>query len=541
MRTLDLACHEFHANALFNSHGLAPFFACDSQVKAGDGSVGGSFDVDGELWTCKLSYQESNIVHPGEQTPQGTEFRIQQIREFRLKVARQITQDPIGKQSFTAHVSPRWPGMLGQKGDGTRVKIPVPEGFGEGVNVRLKGSNVEFGRYLTLLKLAMNEVGIAGRYFEKYHESSNIQDAERYVRVHKDKSGPIHARDGAIAAMGHLLEHDRKGYRKLVQNDDDNHGRNLPGFYHTATLDARRIRQAFPSHSYPKEVKHYYAKEVLSLSDDHPLAHPKVGSSLQSSLLERDQTVYLDDLDELVTELDQTVLSVLADGGLDVAPSGLGPFFEDAYFKVQVDEDGPNPVALNMVRIRHRQESVVIKHLADGLSPVQWGTLSTLVKDGGELSPQDVADREGYHVESVRRALRDMEDLVHREYAKVSLRSEYIADLVHEAVEEARSASQKLAETAGKALEAAERGLDETMSAFIAWAARHGVDVDDARSAKMLLRFGGMETARDAERAIREGFTVWRRAGMPEERYRMAEVRFPGGAYSTAWRYLYTG
>ncbi|MDG5779019.1 MarR family transcriptional regulator, partial [Haloarculaceae archaeon H-GB1-1] len=352
---------------------------------------------------------------------QGTEFRIQQIREFRLKVARQITQDPIGKQSFTAHVSPRWPGMLGQKGDGTRVKIPVPESFGEGVNVRLKGSNVEFGRYLTLLKLAMNEVGIAGRYFEEYHESSNIQDAERYVRVHKDKSGPIHARDGAIAAMGHLLEHDRKGYRKLVQNDDDNHGRNLPGFYHTATLDARRIRQAFPSHSYPKEVKHYYAKEALSLSDNHPLAHPKVGSSLQSSLLERDQTVYLDDLDELVTELDQTVLSVLADAGLDVAPSGLGPFFEDAYFTVDVDEDGPNPVALNMVRIRHRQESVVIKHLADGLSPVQWGTLRTLVNDGGELSPQDVADREGYHVESVRRALRDMEDLVHREYAKVSL------------------------------------------------------------------------------------------------------------------------
>lgn len=32
-----------------------------------------------------------------------------------------------------------------------------------------------------------------------------------------------------------------------------------------------------------------------------------------------------------------------------------------------------------------------------------------------------------------------------------------------------------------KAAEVAERGLGETMSAFIAWAARYGVEVDDSR------------------------------------------------------------
>ncbi|MDG5778894.1 MarR family transcriptional regulator, partial [Haloarculaceae archaeon H-GB1-1] len=243
----------------------------------------------------------------------------------------------------------------------------------------------------------------------------------------------------------------------------------------------------------------------------------------------------------LVTELDQTVLSVLADAGLDVAPSGLGVFFEDAYFTVEVVEDGPNPVELNMVRIRHQQKSVVIKHLADGVSPIQWDTLEMLVKDGGELSPQRLADQQGYHVESVRRALRDMEDLVHREYAKVSLKSEHIAELVHEAVEEARSANRKLVETAGKAIEAAERGLDETMSAFITWAARHGVDVDDTRSARMVLRFGGMESPRLAIRSIREGFRVWCEVGMPQERYRSARVYLPGGSYSNAWYYLNTG
>jgi len=40
----------------------------------------------------------------------------------------------------------------------------------------------------------------------------------------------------SIAGLAHLLENDRQGFRKLVQNDDDEQGRNLPGYYHTVTL-----------------------------------------------------------------------------------------------------------------------------------------------------------------------------------------------------------------------------------------------------------------------------------------------------------------
>jgi hypothetical protein len=129
-----------------------------------------------------------------------------------------------------------------------------------------------------------------------------------------------------------------------------------------------------------------------------------------------------------------------------------------------------------------------------------------------------------------------MEDLVHREYAKVSLRSEHIAELVHDAVSEAREATRRATETVGKALEAKERGLGETMSSFIAWAARHGVDVEDGRDARLRLRFG--PEVDDPDRALREGFRVWKDAGLPEERYRQAGVRFPSGALGDAWRSL---
>ncbi|MFB6162407.1 MAG: MarR family transcriptional regulator [Halococcoides sp.] len=541
MKTVTPGCHEFDANLLFNEDRLQPFFAADSVVKAAEGSKTVEFSADSETWQARLSYQDSNIVHPGEETPQGTPWALESMREYRIRIFRAAEEDPYRQQDFTAHIAPRWEGMQAEKSDGARVEIPVPSGFGEGINARVQGSNVAFDRYPDLLARAAAALGIAGRFFREPHGMSNIQDAERYVRVRDDRSGPVHARDGPIASMGHLLEDDRSGYRKVVQNDDDGHGRNQPGYYHTATLDERRIREAFPDHCLPKEVKHYYSREAKSLPDDHTLAHPKVGVSLQHSLLDDDETVYWSDLERVERELDQTVLSVLADAGLDVAPSdGSGPFVEsDAYWDPVVDESGPNPVGLDLTRIRHEQESIVVRHLADGLSPVENDILTTLDEDGSVLSPADLAAENDRHVDSVRRRLRDMEDLVHHEYAEVSLRSDYVAELVHDAVTEARESVTRAADTVATAIEAAERGMGETMTAFIAWAARHGVDVDDPRDARMRLRFG--EAVDDVGAAIREGFRVWTDAGMPEERYREAQVRFPDGSLGDAWRWLEPG
>ncbi|WP_245778642.1 hypothetical protein [Halomicrobium zhouii] len=78
------------------------------------------------------------------------------------------------------------------------------------------------------------------------------------------------------------------------------------------------------------------------------------------------------------------------------------------------------------------------------------------------------------------------------------------------------------------------------MSSFIAWAARHGVDVSDTRDAQMTLRFDGADVT-NASKAICEGFRVWKDAGMPEERFRQARVRFYDGSVGQAWQFLNTG
>jgi hypothetical protein len=257
-----------------------------------------------------------------------------------------------------------------------------------------------------------------------------VIDAERYVRLHKDASGPVHDRDGPIASMAHLLEDDRSGYRKVVQNDDDEHGRNLPGYYHTVTLGPKRVQAAFPDHTFPREVKHYYAREAASMPSESPLSHPKVGASYQVSRW--DQAIGVDELEELERQLDQTVHSVLAEAGIQIHAGETDPYVEDAYFdphNVECSEDWLDN--LDLTQVRQEQESIVVRYLMDaGLTPTQTEALDVLVSDGGTVSPGDIAEETGRHVGSVRRALREIEELVEREYDRVSLTSSVIADLV---------------------------------------------------------------------------------------------------------------
>ena len=79
----------------------------------------------GESWIVKLYYQDSGIVHPGPSTPTGTEFRLDEIREFRLHVSRVSEEDPVGEQSFNAYLASRWQGMNGE-----RSRLGEREGIG---------------------------------------------------------------------------------------------------------------------------------------------------------------------------------------------------------------------------------------------------------------------------------------------------------------------------------------------------------------------------------------------------------------------------
>ena len=142
---VETAPHEFAANFPFNDRGLSPFFAADKRVKRGGGSATGTFTYDGEEWQARLSYQESGLEHPGDTTPLGTRFEVETLREYRLNVRSQ--EDPVDQRKFNVHLASRWPGMRSKQGR----KIPIPERFGEGVNPRVAGANIDFSAYHPLV------------------------------------------------------------------------------------------------------------------------------------------------------------------------------------------------------------------------------------------------------------------------------------------------------------------------------------------------------------------------------------------------------
>ena len=164
MNTLDLAPHGFTVNLHFAEHGLNPWFGADAIVKDGDGSHTAEFTHNGDTWVARVSSRDEGGLLPptGGITDGGTHVQHKTIREFQFKIMRHPDEDPVGKQDFAAHVSPRWGGLHAEKNDGEVVEIPVPPTLqGDGLNVRIPGSNIEFTRYLDLFATAARVLGFS--------------------------------------------------------------------------------------------------------------------------------------------------------------------------------------------------------------------------------------------------------------------------------------------------------------------------------------------------------------------------------------------
>ncbi|WP_201289458.1 helix-turn-helix domain-containing protein [Halobaculum saliterrae] len=534
MRAVTPAWHEFAMQLNF-SGGLAPYFACHAVVRSSGGSREIEFTHDGERWLAKLYYQSSGIAHPGRRLPTGTEWDLDTVREFRVKVMRHPSEDGPGQQSFNAHLRPRWQGMQVERSDGETQELSLPPGMTEGVNVRVNGSNIRPTHYLPLLRDAARALDVNPDYSTDPDTSSTVRDAERYVRLLEDASGPVHARDGPIAKLGHLLENDRSGYRKVVQNDTDGEGNDVPGYYHTATLGPGRVAEAWPNHELPKEIKHYRARHADSLDEDNPLRHPKVGASYQVNRWDESLGVTDEDLVQLEQELDEALHSILRDAGVPLVPpggDGAPPYQPDPYFPAEIGEH-VEPPKLNLTELESEQEHVVIRELAKtgGVSPVEGEVIEYLLADGGTASAADIAEEHGRHVGSVRRALRRMDDLIDRKYGEVALASNHVAEMLHSAVAELRDASTRLSEATGEALVSATRGLDETTSALRTWLAKHDCETESRGEAIKKLRLGEVEALgrtgyADAQRKLKKGLSYWTDAGRDPAYFKNAKVLF---------------
>jgi len=321
-----------------------------------------------------------------------------------------------------------------------------------------------------------------------------------------------------------VLENDRQGYRKLVQNDDDNHGQNLPGFYHTATLGPDRVQEVMPNHRLPVECKHYYESEALDRPKSDPLRHPKLEVAYQTSRW--DETVYADpeEVAALEEELDEWIYAILNDAGLDLRAGG-DTYVADEYFGAENATTTASVVDLDLTEVRHEQESVVYRHLVDGMSPAEKESLEVLVTDGGDVSPSDIAEVTGRHQDTVYDALGRMHDLVDHQYGQVSLKSTYLSELVADALDQAEAAIERATMASAKAVNAANRGLDDRTSAFIAWCEKYDLNYSDDDD-RTTFELGQVDGAEEVRKILREGKRLWDAMGRDAATFRSAKVRY---------------
>jgi len=224
-------------------------------------------------------------------------------------------------------------------------------------------------------------------------------------------------------------------------------------------------------------------------------------------------------------------------------PGGRGPFVEHEYFEAETSRrqrrvlDDPTP------ELQSHQESLIARHVVNGFEDSDQDVLATLVADGGEVSPDDIADEHGWHIETVYRAVQRLDDLVEHHYGELSLRSHHIAQQVYEHVRAAQASATDAMETLARSLEH-EVGLELSNDALLEWIDRFGVEVEDRRDAQLVLRFGKVDMSRSEFVVdLTTGLYQWMKAGWDRERFLNAEVnvRLKDGQYRVPARRLLKG
>ncbi|MBP1985934.1 DUF7845 domain-containing protein [Halolamina salifodinae] len=513
---IDPQPHEFAAYLKFDT-GLASYFGLNSLQKEHDFERLGAFretfeDVDGKEWAIEFRFKGSGIAprdHP--------DFRLEEVREYQVYVyptGYEQYEDAKAEDRKRAYfrISPRWPEI-------ETVEDAAPMSNPHdilGYDVEVKGSYFEFGRYPHLLQDALSRLRERqGFRFnsptlidpdafapEKIHESSNIVDAELYVRVKDGETGKVFAFDGSLHRVSMLLGQERRGYAKSVRDD-----REKPGHYHTATIGPERAAELLGGHQYAKELKHYHVKNPDAVSGT-ALENPKIGSSLQHSL-QRD-TVYWDDLERLDRELDEALLNVLEWSGLPVRADHQ-IFVDDDYFEVRGRRRFRKLVYDQLPRIR-AQQNRGLEAVVGNLNETDVRMLDTLLTDGGEFTMTELAGRIDRALGTVSTAIDRLGALVtHDRATGVELGSKYLAQEIVQRIEGWKDSVNMTTEAAvDRYVDAGTFGDGET--AWDRWLDHYVGSLDRSQGRSEMEIGYEPETRQDAKRLIRQGALKWAEA-----------------------------
>ncbi|WP_449271781.1 DUF7845 domain-containing protein [Haloferax litoreum] len=511
--------HEFSAYLKWDDS-LSTYFGLVSLYKMHDfeehGRLRAGLEHNGEEWNIEFGYADNpGLAVPGEDTDLGPyDWRLEDVPEFTIHVYPDAyesytdAKDDNRKRAYF-RVRPRWPGVYSKSGK----SVPNPHDI-LGVDVETRGSYFEFTEYPSLLYHALDELGDRQEAFnwnsyteinaelchpEKLHRSSNITDAELYVRGKKGETGKVFAIDGTLHRISLILGRERSGYAKTVRDD-----RKCKGFYHTATICSMRASEVVGDHKLPKEFKHYHVKHPDAVEGTE-LENPKIGVSYQNSL--HDDVLRFKDVDRLHNELEEGLLNVLKWSDMPVTPDHQ-KYVEDDYFKVEGEARMVKIIDNPLPRIAQQQdEEVRLFATAGNLYETDVAIVDELVTDGGNWSPAELADAIGVTLDTAYKSLKRLGDLVIREYGHVELASKHIANGLVEHIESARrTVEATLEETAEDIIRADTYGeSDDPWSHWL----RHWVRNRKDGEYNERLELAPQKSRSEIKRLIRSGVNAW--------------------------------
>ena len=481
---VQCAPHEGDLHLVFAEYGLGPYFAMDRIRKDHDGwqdegKPTRTIQFDGDRWALCYDYDTDNPIDPREHK----DYHLQTVPEFRFYFAAKdgLYDSERADQSNrvrggTITIRPRWPGMTA---NGKRVR-GVPNLGGPYIDVQIQASNIRHELYHQLALEVITAFDVNPAYLRTPHQMSNWGDAALYARLFRSLSGPIYAADGPIARTHQLLEGDREGFR---QHKEDH--RKLPGYYVSTQISDQRAHDLIKGHTLGKEIKHYYPLYPENREPEDPLYHPKLEVSYQTSITE--ETVYWTDTEDMVRELEETLLNML--DWAEMSLRGGDPFVPDEYFSAA---DGRRRsrklVDCPLPKIQDAQEAAVMS-LWGSTTQSDKDVIGLLLSDGGQISPADAAEKTGYSYRTVREVLKRCESVIRHTYGKIEIESKHQRDLLLNRV---RAAEEGFRETIEDAvLTAAETATGRSRSKWSKVRRQYNITVDsDPNDCRKLVKVG---------------------------------------------------
>lgn len=499
------APHEFSAYIKF-ACGLKPYFGINSLQKEWnweDGQpVTGFVDDDGRKWEVTLTFSESGL------TPRNhRDFHLEKVREYRVKIHPPGAEHDSSTRKATFHVRPRWPDIESQ-GDASNPSNPHDL---LGLDVATDGSGIWFDQYPRLFDLSLQALrGLQGTNYASptfiatseigpnhVHHSTNITDAELYVRVQKNRTRNVYALDGPLHRISLLLADEREGFAMSKRDDTE-----CEGYYHTAQIGDWRAAELIGTHRLGKAFKHYHMKNPSAVEDDPVLSNPKIGAAFQHS--RTDGTVFWEDLPRLERELDESLLSILNAAGIPLQPDD-SVYVEDDVFEVEGERRTRIVLDDEQLPQIAAEQNETVEIAMENMAPTDAEVTETMLADGGTVSPQQLAEQTGRNIHTIYRTLDRLEGFVRHEYGEVKFVSQHVAQKALQKIKSAKQAVDANLDGAISDMMDAHRLEDDT-SAWGRLANTYGIELSDVEDAfYKLLRMGYTPAnEREAEDIVRQ-------------------------------------